>query len=201
VPAHAWDTNRAAFVTCSEMKVAVIGRGNVGGGLADLWTKAGHDVTRIGHEGGDVSGSEAILLACPSGSIEDALDGVEGIGRTPVIDATNVFGSGRPEGFSSLTEFVKSQTGGPVAKAFNANFAALYARLGEARVPPSMVFAAEDEARAVTEQLIRDAGYEPVYAGGLESARVVEDFLGVIFAIAQSGTGRFWYRIAPPESF
>jgi predicted dinucleotide-binding enzyme len=183
------------------MKVAVIGRGNVGGGLAKLWEAAGHEVTALGHEGGDVSGSEAILLACPSGAIEDALNGVEGIGSTPVIDATNVFGSPRPEGFNSLAEFVKSQTGGPVAKAFNANFASLYDRLGEARVPPSMAFAADEEARAVTEQLIRDAGYEPVWAGGLENARAVEDFLGVIFAVTQSGTGPFWYRFAPPETF
>jgi predicted dinucleotide-binding enzyme len=183
------------------MKVGVIGKGNVGGGLTKLWVTAGHDVTALGSEGGDLSGSDAILLACPSGAIEDALEGVEGIGTTPVIDATNVFGSPRPEGFDSLAEFVKSQTGGPVAKAFNANFAALYDRLGEARVPPSMVFAADDDARAVTEQLIRDAGYEPVSAGGLENARSLEDFLGVVFAVAQSGTGPFWYRLAPPESF
>jgi 8-hydroxy-5-deazaflavin:NADPH oxidoreductase len=183
------------------MKVAVIGRGNVGGGLAKLWEAAGHDVTALGHEGGDVSGSEAILLACPSGAIEEALNGVEGIRSTPLIDATNVFGSPRPEGFNSLAEFIKSQTGGPVAKAFNANFASLYDRLGEARVAPSMVYAADEEARAVTEQLIRDAGYEPVSAGGLENARALEDFLGVISAVVQSGTGQFWYRFAPPETF
>ena len=29
------------------MKVATIGRGNVGGGLAELWRKAGHEVTEI----------------------------------------------------------------------------------------------------------------------------------------------------------
>jgi 8-hydroxy-5-deazaflavin:NADPH oxidoreductase len=96
---------------------------------------------------------------------------------------------------------VNSRTDGPVAKAFNTTFASLYDRLGEARVPPSIVFAADNEARGVTEQLIRDAGYEPVYAGGLENARAVEDFLGLIFSIAQSGTGQFWYRFAPPETF
>ena len=36
------------------MKIAVIGRGNVGGGLADLWEGAGHELQRIGQEGGDV---------------------------------------------------------------------------------------------------------------------------------------------------
>jgi len=45
------------------MKLAVIGRGNVGGGLADLWEKAGHEVKRIGKDGGDVSDAEAVLVA------------------------------------------------------------------------------------------------------------------------------------------
>jgi 8-hydroxy-5-deazaflavin:NADPH oxidoreductase len=31
------------------MNIAVIGRGNVGGGLADKWERAGHSVTRIGN--------------------------------------------------------------------------------------------------------------------------------------------------------
>jgi 8-hydroxy-5-deazaflavin:NADPH oxidoreductase len=39
----------------SEMKIAVIGRGNVGGGLADLWKGTGHEVTRIGREGDETS--------------------------------------------------------------------------------------------------------------------------------------------------
>ena len=107
-------------------------------------------------------------------------------GQIPVIDATNLIGGTRPEGFDSLAQYVKSLTGGPVAKAFSANFAKLYDRLGESKATPSMVYAADDEARAVTEQLIRDAGYEPVYTGGLESARAIEDFLGVLFAQMQS---------------
>lgn len=180
------------------VKVAVIGRGNVGGGLAELWTKAGHEVTTFGREGGDASGSEAVLLAVRAAQIESALEGVKGIAETPVIDATNVVPAGRPDGFSSLAEYVKSLTKGPVAKAFNTNFANLYDRLGEASTPPSMVYAADAEARGVTERLIRDAGYEPVSAGGLEQASAVEDFLGVIFAIRQASDGPFWYRIAPP---
>jgi predicted dinucleotide-binding enzyme len=48
---------------------------------------------------------------------------------------------------------------------------------------PSNLYAADEEARAVTEKLSRDAGYEPVYIGGLEQARASEDFLGLAFAI------------------
>ena len=178
----------------------MIGRGNVGGGCSRLWTAAGHEVFELGREGGDAGGSEAALLAVPSSAIADALGKVSGLEGVPVMDATNLVGGERPEGFNSLAEYVKSLTGGPVAKAFNANFARLYDRLGETRARPSMVYAADVDAREVTEQLIRDAGYEPVSAGGLESARAVEDFLGVIFAVAQAGMGPSFYRFAPPES-
>jgi 8-hydroxy-5-deazaflavin:NADPH oxidoreductase len=60
-----------------------------------------------------------------------------------------------------------------------------------------MVYAADEDAREVTETLIRDAGYEPVSAGGLDNARAVEEFLGVIFAVAGQ-SGPFMYRFASP---
>jgi 8-hydroxy-5-deazaflavin:NADPH oxidoreductase len=180
------------------VRITTIGRGNVGGGLGELWRQAGHEVVEMGREGGDASGSDAVLLAVPQTAIADALASVNGLEAVPVIDAINAVRGPRPEGFDSLAEYIKSLTGGPVAKAFNANFATLYDRIGEARATPSMVYAADDGAREVTKTLIRDAGFEPVSAGGLESARAVEDFLGVIFAVAGQG-GPFFYRIAPPE--
>jgi predicted dinucleotide-binding enzyme len=85
-----------------------------------------------------------------------------------------------------------------VAKAFNLNFAAVYDQLDQQRVRPSNLYAAEAEARAATEQLIRDAGYEPVFVGGLEQARALEDHLGLMFAIMQAGLGPFFYRYAKP---
>jgi 8-hydroxy-5-deazaflavin:NADPH oxidoreductase len=180
------------------MKITTIGRGNIGGGLSELWRRAGHDVVELGREGGDCSGSDAVLLAVPQTAIADALGSVSRLDGVPVIDAINVVRGGRPEGFQSLAEYVRSLTGAPVAKAFNANFARLYDRIGEARATPSMVYAADEDARSVTETLIRDAGFEPVSAGGLENARAVEDFLGVIFAIAGQ-SGPFFYRFAPPD--
>jgi predicted dinucleotide-binding enzyme len=74
------------------MKVAVIGHGNVGGALADLWERAGHEVTRIGREGGDVSDAEAMVVAIHGGTIREALDNVQGIEGKSVIDATNLLG-------------------------------------------------------------------------------------------------------------
>jgi 8-hydroxy-5-deazaflavin:NADPH oxidoreductase len=179
------------------MKITVIGRGNVGGGLADRWKKAGHEVRALGQEGGDASDAETVLVAVPGDAIADALAKVSGLEGKVVIDATNVFD--RNEENESNAHQVKSITGGPVAKAFNTNFAAIYDQVDDQRTRPSALFAADDEAREVTEQLIRDAGLDPVYAGGLDQARTLEDLLtGLLFPVNQAGLGHFFYRFAPP---
>jgi|SRR5947209_1526456 len=183
------------------MQIAVVGRGNVGGGLADLWEHAGHAVTRIGQDGGDVTDADAVVFAVPGPAVADALDGIRGLEGKTVIDATNLIQSGAPGGFASNAEFIKSRTGGPTAKSFNINFAALYGQLADARVPPSNLWCGDDESREVVEQLNRDAGYEPVYAGGLENAAAQEQFIRLVFAVVEGGLGRFYYRIAPPEQF
>ena len=183
------------------MRIAVIGRGNVGGGLADLWEKAEHDVTRIGRDGGDVAHAEAVLLAMPGSSIADALGAVDGIEGKTTIDATNLVGASPPDGFASNAEYAKSRIGGPTAKSFNINFAAIYDRIPSASTPPGNVWCGDEEAREVVEQLNRDAGFEPIYAGGLENAAVQESFLRLVFAINQGGLGPFFYRMAAPDAF
>jgi predicted dinucleotide-binding enzyme len=180
------------------MHVAVIGRGNVGGGLAERWRRVGHDVTELGREGGDVSGADAVLVAVPGGRIGEALSNVRGHEGKVVVDATNIVGE-RSGGHESLAHEIKALTGGPVAKSFNTNFAALYDLLDAEETPPGNLYAADDEAREVVEELIRDAGYEPVYVGGLEHARKLEDHLALELAIAGAGLGRFFYRLHAPR--
>ena len=175
------------------MKITTIGRGNIGGGLARLWEQAGHDVTTLGRDGGDAADADVVLVAVPGGSISEALGKVSGLEGKVAIDATNAFAA-RNEAYESLVHEVKAHTNGPVAKAFNANFATLYDRIGEQRVRPSCLYAADEEARKVTEQLIRDAGYDPVSVGGLENARALEDFVPGLLA----KTGQVFYRFAPP---
>lgn len=183
------------------MKIATIGKGNIGGGLGDFWEKAGHEVTRLGKDGGDVSHAEVVLVAVPGGAIADALDKVTGLEGKTAIDATNLVGAEPPSGFNSNAEYVKSKTGGPTAKSFNLNFARIYDRLGQTKSRPSNIWTGDEEARDVVEQLIQDAGYEPVYAGGLENARMQEDSLALLFSINQAGAGAVFYRIAPPDEF
>jgi len=181
------------------MRIAVVGRGHVGGGLADLWERAGHQVMRIGHAGGDVSDAEVVLMAVPGGAIADAFETLVGFEGKTMIDATNLYGVVPPGGFPSNAEFVKSKTNGPTAKSFNINFAVLYPRLGEARCRPSNLWCGDAEAREAVEQLNRDAGYDPVYTGPLENAAAQEAMLTVIMPITD-GMGPFVYRMAPIEA-
>jgi predicted dinucleotide-binding enzyme len=81
------------------MKITVFGKGNVGGGLADVWEAAGHRVTRLGRDGGDVADADVVLLAVPGSSVVEALDRLTGAEGKTVIDATNRMGVDAPEGY------------------------------------------------------------------------------------------------------
>ena len=138
-----------------------------------------------------------MLVAVPSKAIGEALRKVSGLSGKVVIDATNAY-TGRDDTYPSLAHEIKAIVGGPVAKSFNLNFAALYDQLDQQRVKPGNLFAAEEGARAVTEQLIRDAGYEPIFVGGLDLARALEDHLNLLFAVNRAGLGPCFYRYARP---
>ena len=180
------------------MNITVIGKGNVGGGLAGLWRRAGHDVTEIGREGGDAAGADVVLVAVPSDAVSDALARVSGLDGKIAIDATNAW-DGHNQEFESLAHEVKFMVRGPVAKTFNLQYAALYDQVERQRVRPSNLYATDDGAREVTEQLIRDAGYDPVSVGGLEKARALEDCAVSLFsAIGEAGLGPNFQRYASP---
>src|SRR5918999_2443377 len=74
-----------------QMKIVVAGRGNVGGGLARLWTGAGHEVTALGKDGGDGSNADVVVIAVPGHAIEEALSRVTGIHGKTTIDAPNAY--------------------------------------------------------------------------------------------------------------
>lgn len=179
------------------VRITTIGRGNVGGALARRWRQSGHTVTLIGRDGGHASGADVVLVAVPSGQIADALGRVRAITGKVVIDAMNAF-DGRNERYQSLSHEIKSIVGGPVAKAFNLQHVMLYDHIDEQRKSPSNLYAADDGAREVAAQLIRDAGFDPIFVGGLEKARALEECVPV-FAAARLATGvPHFHRFAKP---
>lgn len=184
------------------MKITTIGKGTIGGTLGRLWTSAGHEVTELGRGGGDATGADVVLLAVPSLVVAEALAGVTGLGDQVIIDATNrLGGEAPPTGYASVAEYVKANTSGPVAKAFNLNFGSLFEQAAVASTRPNNIWVGDEGARAAVEQLSRDIGMEPVNGGPLEYAAIEEAFAKVLMAIAKDVGGLLFYRFAVPETF
>ncbi|MFC9789844.1 NADPH-dependent F420 reductase [Rhodococcus sp. NPDC127528] len=173
------------------MRITVIGRGHVGGGLARRWEAAGHEVTAIGRGGGDATGAEVVVVAIPGDAIVAGLDAVVGLDGQVTIDATNTFGA-RPQGYDSVAQQVKAIVGGPTAKAFNTNFASVYDAVDAEPVPPGTLFASDADARQATERLIRDAGFDPIHLGDLSTAPVLESLVALTSTLDRGDLGPFF---------
>ena len=148
------------------MKITTIGRGNIGGTLARLWTAAGHDVTELGRDGGDVGDAEVVLLAVPYGAAGDALAGVTGWGGQVIIDATNrLGGENPPDGYSLGRRVREGDYRRPRGKGLQPELR-FAPRAGRARRGPAQnLWTGDESARAAVEQLTRDMGMEPVNGG------------------------------------
>ena len=102
------------------MRIAVVGKGNVGGGLADLWERTGHG-SRVWVEPAAMSARRCRpdrgAGRPPSRWPLDKVSGLDG--RPCSTPRTSTAAPGRRPGSPSNAEYVKSVTGGPTAKAFS----------------------------------------------------------------------------------
>jgi len=179
------------------MKVVIIGRGYVGGGLAALWRKTGDQVTELGL-GGGASAADVVVVAVP-GLASARPWAVTCLADKIAIDATNAFPP-RNEAFLSPAEQVKLLTGGPAAKSFNVNSAVLYGQIASQRVRPSSFYVTEDGTRQVTEQLITDVSYAPVPLGGVDRACALEDLTRPLPAAMKDGAPHLLLLRRPPAN-
>lgn len=165
-------------------KIGIIGDGNVGSALARGLGSAGHEVRAVGNDPEAVREvarwGEIILLAVPFGAIDDVVEqaGAALAGKT-VVDATNALDAtmNLAVGFttSGAEELQKKLPKSRVVKAFNTVFAQHMdtGRLGER---PLTAFVAADDATAkeTVLELARQVGFDPIDAGPLKSARLLE---------------------------
>jgi len=201
------------------LKIGVIGAGRVGGELAAIWSRVGHDVilsgsrnagaleakaTNIGARPASVSeavaSSDVIALALPAGVAVQTLAEAGDVSGKIIIDCTNDVT--RASGSNTLAaELAQSAPGATVVKAFNTVFAALYDDIAASPGRPDLLFCGDDvRAKEVVAALIRDAGFEPIDAGGLDAAAELEDFARAIIRLCyQRGMGPFVYRLGFPE--
>ena len=184
------------------MNIATLGRGTIGGTLARLWAQAGHDVTTLGRDGGDVSDADVVLVAVLSEAVPDALGRVTGLEGKVVLDATNRMAAAPPPAMRRSPSTSRRSTGGPTAKVFNLNFGALLEQAAETAPKPGNIWVGDEGARVAVEQLTRGIGMEPLHAGPLELASAAETFAVMLVNIVRDlDQGLLYYRFAPPESF
>jgi 8-hydroxy-5-deazaflavin:NADPH oxidoreductase len=183
---------------CADMRIAVIGTGNIGGTLGRKWSAAGHDVV-YGSRGGPgegpggaslmavgdaVTGADAVLLAVPGQAVAEvvsahgaALDG------KVVIDAANRIG-----------EPVVNSREAIAAAAPQARYVRAFNTLGWENFadPPAgavLFFAADPDARPAAEELISAVGLAPAYLGDAGASPTVDALLRVWFALVQQHNG------------
>ncbi len=184
------------------MLIAILGAGNVGGALGGNWARAGHriaygtrthdDAARavaaaaggasLGGVGAAVAGADAIVLALPFPAVGAALAEAGDLAGRIVIDATNPvrMGAAGLELAVGLTSSGGEQVaalapGASVFKTLNQIGFEAMADPGGFPVPPAMFVAGDDAARKPTVmRLVQDLGFEPVDAGPLSAARLLE---------------------------
>jgi 8-hydroxy-5-deazaflavin:NADPH oxidoreductase len=166
------------------MKIAIIGKGNVGKALNKGLSNK-HE-TKFGHRDPAEPVAEAakwgeiIILAIPHENANDARDAIKPYADGKVvIDVMNAIGPDMSLGITCTTstaeETQKKLPKAYVVKAFNTVFAPNQstAKVGGEQLT---AFIAGDDVKAkqTVAQLTRDIGYDPVDCGPLKAARYLE---------------------------
>jgi 8-hydroxy-5-deazaflavin:NADPH oxidoreductase len=180
------------------MRIAVIGKGHIGGTLGSRWRAVGHDVvygTRDGSGEGPggapvrsisdaLKDAGVVLLAVPGQAVPDIVSeqGAALAGKV-VIDAVNRMGA--PE-FDSRALIADAAPSARYVRAFNSlgweNFAD--------PVPgANLFFAADPQARAVAEELISAVGLKPAFVGDATATATVDGLLPLWFALVKLNGG------------
>jgi 8-hydroxy-5-deazaflavin:NADPH oxidoreductase len=177
----------------TQMKVAIIGKGNVGSAIAKgLASK--HEI-KFGHRDPKESVAEAakwgeiVIIAVPHGAVTDVVEelGFAAYGKV-VLDVTNAIAENGELaiGFttSAAEELQKKIPKARVVKAFNTVFAANQST-GKVGNETLTLFVAGDHAKAKQSvmQLGKDIGFEPVDAGPLKAARYLEPMAMLLISL------------------
>src|SRR6185437_2216821 len=180
--------------------IGIIGAGNIGGAIGALWIKSGHPVmfsSRVPGEPAEmvaklgplahagtvaqaIAFSDTLFLAVPYAALpqigndyRDALKGkivLDACNAVPTRDGAAISKEADDNGIGITSQ--KYLAGTHVVRAFNTMGAAIFTRQSGRPDPKLAIPIAGDDAHAlqVAEQLVRDAGFDPVVTGGLASA-------------------------------
>lgn len=180
------------------MKVAIIGHGNMGSGLAAALVSAGHTVWLAGRDQDKVDAvaattgamassllnaaqqAEAIFLALPFAAMAEALAAAGDLTDKVVVDICNPISADFKQLVIGHTTSAGEQVqrwapAARVVKAFNTIFAPLLPPIARADKTLQVFMASDDStAKSVVASLVQSIGFEAVDAGGLENCRLLE---------------------------
>jgi predicted dinucleotide-binding enzyme len=193
------------------MKIAIIGKGNVGNALGSGLSKAGHEI-KFGHRDPNepvadaAKWGELIILAVPHENANNAIEAIRPFvdGKT-VIDVMNAIGSNMDLGITCTTstaeETQKKLPKAHVVKAFNTVFAPNQSTGRIAGEQLTAFLAGDDlKAKQTVAQLTKDIGFDPVDCGPLKAARNLEAMGNLIINLAYKyGMGnKMGYKLVKP---
>jgi 8-hydroxy-5-deazaflavin:NADPH oxidoreductase len=208
------------------MDIAIIGAGNVGGGLAAAARGAGHEVVlsassaasaeRVAATTGAraaVSNTEAVqsaavvVLAVPHAAVAGIVAELgEALAGKVVVDATNPlnesFSDLTTSGTSAAEELQQQLSGAPVVKALNTVFASRYAAPVEEGQPLDAFLAGDDaQAKSTVSELVSSLGFRPVDLGGLRMARTLEElaFANITLNATRGWSWQSAFRLVGPQ--
>ena len=195
------------------MKIAIIGDGRIGAGLARAWARRGHELTlgvrapddpvrielaaelgaRVTDVAGAPAGADVVVLAVPHGALGEVLTAVGGLSGQVVIDCTNAVARGftlqHGHTTSAAEELQRRIPAARVFKSFNAQGAENLADpVYDGRRATNFFCGDDPEGAAIVRRLVEDAGFDPVYAGPLRRARQLEPLM-VLWVLAAQRLG------------
>ena len=188
------------------MRIAILGTGRVGTALGTGWANAGHSVvygsrrpeseSEATHSAA-AAGADVVVLAVPYDAAVDTVATVAAAGDLDggkvVVDATNPVGRPIPPPHRSGAEQVAAAApGARVVKAFNTmGFEFMADPVVDARAALLLLAGDDAAAKETVTGLARDLDFDPVDAGDLAAARMLENLAELWVHLAmRAGQGR-----------
>ncbi len=196
------------------MKIGIIGAGTMGSRLGKLWAAKGHQVmfgsrdaakakAQAVEVGGGTQGGtytetaafgECVLIGVPWSGALAAVRSLGALAGKTLIDITNPIGENVNNAIgyttSAAEEIARVAAGAHVVKAFNAiSYLTLDRPLFGGLKADVYYCGDQGDAQTVVARLIADAGLEPVDAGPLRNARLLESLANLWLQLASIQRG------------
>lgn len=181
------------------MKIGILGNGNVGGTLGKRWAQAGHDIIFATRDRASIEAAakaEIITVALPFEAAQGVLESLDLKGKI-LLDAMNpllpnLAGLSVGTTTSGGEQVAQWARGAKVVKIFNTTG---YNNMADPKyqgAATTMFYCGDDAAaKSVAKRLAADLGFDPIDAGPLENARLLEPLAMLwIWLAVKGGIGR-----------